>query len=116
MCVLALSVLVRDSFAARMAGILLTRDNDGDTQDSSATNHTSNGENRPTDSDVEKTATDGRKMTLAEAGALEHARASPNDDTPLYICFGDDDKDCPRNFSKAKKWYITLVVRWLNFA
>lgn len=89
------------------------------TQRSSASHHLNHNHDLPivsgTDKEVEKTAAGDVKLTLSEEAALEHARASPDDNKPLYICFARDDRDSPRNFSKARKWYISIFAAWLNF-
>lgn len=59
-----------------------------------------------TEQDMEKTASEDKKITLAEDAALTHARTFTKDRTPLHISFGPDDKDNPRNFSRARKWYM----------
>jgi hypothetical protein len=65
--------------------------------------------------DTEKTATGEKNLSLSAEQTLQHARTFPQDKTPLYICFGQNDKDNPRNFPKWKKWYISAFVAWLNF-
>jgi MFS family permease len=67
------------------------------------------------DVDTEKTATGEKTLSLSEEQTLQHARTFPQDKTPLYICFGQNDKETPRNFPKWKKWYISTFVAWLNF-
>lgn len=66
--------------------------------------------------DQERTLDGEKKITLSEQIALEHARAFPEDTTPLRICFAKDDKDNPRNWSRKWKWYLSLLVGWLNFS
>ncbi|KAI9039329.1 MFS transporter [Aspergillus affinis] len=51
---------------------------------------------------------------VSEEEALSHARARPNNALPLLLTFGDGDRDNPRAWSKARKWYITLFVSMLN--
>lgn len=67
----------------------------------------------PTDRDVEKNSP-AEKLILSEKQAIQHARASPNDRRPVYICFGPNDKDNPRCWSKRRKWYISAFASWLN--
>jgi len=56
---------------------------------------------------------DGR-LWLTEDEALARARANPNDTRPIYVIFGPHDRDNPRDWAKAKKWYITCFASWLN--
>lgn len=65
--------------------------------------------------DQERTLDGEKKITLSEQLALEHARIFPDDTTPLRICFAADDKDNPRNWSVGWKWYLSVLVAWLNF-
>ncbi|PWN43247.1 MFS general substrate transporter [Ceraceosorus guamensis] len=36
------------------------------------------------------------------------------DGTKIITFAGEDDKDNPRNWSRGKKWYLTLLCSWLN--
>lgn len=54
------------------------------------------------------------KTLLSEEQALERARQDPNDTEPIYITYGIDDHDNPRNWPKWKKWYITCFASFLN--
>ena len=56
---------------------------------------------------------DGR-LWLSEDEAYARAKANPNDTRPMYIIFSPDDKDNPRNWGMAKKWYITCFASSLN--
>lgn len=67
------------------------------------------------DVDIEKTASGDNRITLPEDAAFEHSRTFPEDRTQLRLCFSANDPDNPRNWSRAKKWYITLFVCWMNF-
>lgn len=60
--------------------------------------------------DIEK----DHKLVLTDDEALERARRNPQDTTPIYIVYSDNDKDNPRNWPKWKRWYITLFVNSLN--
>ena len=51
---------------------------------------------------------------LNENDALDWVRKNPNSDEPIYITYSADDKDNPRNWSKARKWYITVLVSMSN--
>lgn len=68
------------------------------------------------EADIVKTGYEEDKINLGEEAALEHVRTHTQDRTPLHICFEDGDKSNPRNFSKAKKWYITIFAAWMNFS
>lgn len=54
------------------------------------------------------------KIILSEAEAYERARAHPEEKKPLYVNFAPNDVDNPRNWTKAKKWYVTCFVCLLN--
>lgn len=56
---------------------------------------------------------DGR-LIAAEDEAYERARKEPQDNRPIYVIFSPTDRDNPRNWSKAKKWYITCFASLLN--
>lgn len=66
-----------------------------------------------TASPVHQEHADGR-LWLTEDQAYARALLHPNDTRPVYIIYAPDDKDNPRNWSMAKKWYITCFVSWLN--
>jgi len=51
---------------------------------------------------------------LNEKDALEWVRQNPSSNEPIYITYAPDDKDNPRNWSKARKWYITVLVSMSN--
>lgn len=57
---------------------------------------------------------DEGKVVLTEDEALERARRLPQDEEPIYLCYSVDDKDNPRNWSTAKRWYVTCLVCWFN--
>ncbi|KAK7525417.1 polyamine transporter [Phyllosticta citriasiana] len=54
------------------------------------------------------------RTLLSEIQALERAKRNPNDAEPIYITYGIDDHDNPRNWPKWKKWYITCFASMLN--
>ena len=56
----------------------------------------------------------GEPLQLTEYEIICRARTHPQDTTPVVLCFGEHDLDCPRNWSKARKWYITCFVSLLN--
>ena len=56
---------------------------------------------------------DGR-VIVSEEEAYARARSTPEDERPIYVVFAPDDRDNPRNWGKAKKWYITCFVSFLN--
>lgn len=67
--------------------------------------------------DVEKFTDSFREtssLVLSEDQALAKARSSPNDALPIVITYGLNDRDNPRNWPKWKKWYITILVSFLN--
>ncbi|KAJ5706566.1 hypothetical protein N7488_006367 [Penicillium malachiteum] len=67
--------------------------------------------------DVEKTSDSFREsssLVLSEEQALAKARNSPNEALPIFITFGVDDHDNPRNWPKWRKWYISIFVSMLN--
>lgn len=53
-------------------------------------------------------------LVLSDEQALAKARASPEDALPILITYGFNDQDNPRNWPKARKWYITCLVSMLN--
>jgi hypothetical protein len=42
------------------------------------------------------------------------SRKYPKDEEPIWVTFALDDKDNPRNWGAARKWYITCLVSMLN--
>lgn len=54
------------------------------------------------------------RLWLDEDETLLRARNNPEKDQAIYVNFGPDDRDNPRNWGKAKKWYITCFVSSLN--
>lgn len=54
------------------------------------------------------------RVWLDEDETLLKARNNADVDQPIYVTFGLNDRDNPRNWSKAKKWYITCFVSSLN--
>ena len=54
------------------------------------------------------------KLALSEQEALTQARAHPEETPPIYLCFGPEDNDNPRNWPKWRKWYISCFASWLN--
>lgn len=69
--------------------------------------------NNGTTSPTEIENIDGR-LWLTEDEAYARAKSHPNDTRPIYIIYAPDDKDNPRNWGYARKWYITCFVSWLN--
>lgn len=59
-------------------------------------------------------ANEHRQLSLSEYDAVCHIRIQPYDKTSIAIVFGPQDLDSPRNWSKARKWYITCLVSMLN--
>jgi hypothetical protein len=53
-------------------------------------------------------------LVVTEEAALARARANPDEALPLCITFSHGDRDNPRCWSKARKWYITMIVSMLN--
>ncbi|KAG9950859.1 MFS general substrate transporter, partial [Aureobasidium melanogenum] len=74
--------------------------------------------------DSERSSTSGRtpseienihsRLWLSEDEAYAHAKAHPDETREIFITFAPDDKDNPRNWSKAKRWYITCFASSLN--
>ncbi|KAG9897091.1 hypothetical protein KCU94_g10375, partial [Aureobasidium melanogenum] len=54
------------------------------------------------------------RLWLSEDEAYHHAKAHPDETREIFITFAPDDKDNPRNWSKAKRWYITCFASSLN--
>lgn len=54
------------------------------------------------------------KLFLSEEEAYLRAVERPNEVRPMYIIYGPDDKDNPRNWGKLRKWYITVLVSFTN--
>lgn len=55
-----------------------------------------------------------QKLALTEEDALAHRRNSPDDDESIYIIYGPDDKDNPRNWSIGRKYYVASFASALN--
>ncbi|KAF2474873.1 MFS general substrate transporter [Lindgomyces ingoldianus] len=53
-------------------------------------------------------------LVLSEFEVIRRVQALPHDNTPIILTFGPHDLDNPRNWSKARKWYITCFVSMLN--
>ncbi|KAJ5223245.1 hypothetical protein N7468_007787 [Penicillium chermesinum] len=53
-------------------------------------------------------------LVLSDEQALAKARESPHEALPILITYGFNDRDNPRNWPKARKWYITCFVSLLN--
>lgn len=53
-------------------------------------------------------------LVLSEFEIIGRVRARPTGTTPMILTFGPHDLDNPRNWSKARKWYITCFVSMLN--
>jgi hypothetical protein len=74
--------------------------------------------------DSEKSSVTGRtrseiedvnsRLWLSEDEAYHHAKAHPDETREIFITFSPNDKDNPRNWSKAQKWYITCFASSLN--
>jgi len=74
--------------------------------------------------DSEKSSISGRspseiedvnsRLWLSEDEAYHEAKTHPEGTREIFITFSHDDKDNPRNYSKAKKWYITCFASSLN--
>lgn len=54
------------------------------------------------------------KLFLCADEAYERAITNPQDTRPVYIIYGPNDKANPRNWGKARKWYITVLVSLAN--
>ncbi|KAG9521738.1 MFS general substrate transporter, partial [Aureobasidium melanogenum] len=54
------------------------------------------------------------RLWLSEDEAYHHAKEHPDETREIFITFAPDDKDNPRNWSKAKRWYITCFASSLN--
>lgn len=54
------------------------------------------------------------RLLLTDQEALARARQYPDRDEPIYIIFAPDDKENPRNWSYARKYYITTYTSLLN--
>lgn len=54
------------------------------------------------------------ELALSEEDALAQSRADPEGMLPIYLTFAKDDRDCPRNWAKWRKWYITCFASMLN--
>jgi hypothetical protein len=54
------------------------------------------------------------RLWLSEDEAYLHAKQYPDETREIFITFSPNDKDNPRNWSKAQKWYITCFASSLN--
>jgi hypothetical protein len=54
------------------------------------------------------------RLWLSEHDAYHEAKTHPDGTREIFIIFSPDDKDNPRNWSKAMKWYITCFASSLN--
>ena len=54
------------------------------------------------------------KLLLTDQAAITRKRRYPDNDETVYIVFAPDDKENPRNWGYARKWYITVFVSSLN--
>lgn len=54
------------------------------------------------------------KLILTEDEALAQRRRDPSKSEPIYIAFGPDDKDNPRNWGTARKYYVSSFASALN--
>jgi len=54
------------------------------------------------------------RLWLSEDEAYRHAKVHPDETREIFITFGPNDRDNPRNWSKAQKWYITCFASSLN--
>ena len=55
-------------------------------------------------------------LILSEEQALAKARSSPDEALPIIVTYALDDPDNPRHWGKAKKWWISIFVSFLNVA
>jgi hypothetical protein len=55
-----------------------------------------------------------KTLELSEDDIIARARTYPENQTPVTLIFSPRDVDNPRNWSKARKWYITFFVSTLN--
>ncbi|KAJ5524000.1 hypothetical protein N7494_010650 [Penicillium frequentans] len=53
-------------------------------------------------------------LVMNEEQAFAKARANPNEALPILVTYSSDDHDNPRNWSKLRKWYISIFVSMLN--
>jgi len=53
-------------------------------------------------------------LVMTEEQAFAKARANPNEALPILLTYSSDDIDNPRNWSKLRKWYISIFVSMLN--
>ena len=61
-----------------------------------------------------ETFRESSSLVLSEEQALAKARTAPNEALPILITYGFNDRDNPRNWPKARKWYITCLASLLN--
>lgn len=74
--------------------------------------------------DSERSSTSGRhpseienvnsRLWLSEDDAYAEAKSHPDETREIFVIFSPDDRDNPRNWSKARKWYITCFASSLN--
>ncbi|KAF2178637.1 MFS general substrate transporter [Zopfia rhizophila CBS 207.26] len=68
----------------------------------------------PTDSEHKFQGGRPHRLVLSEYEVIGRLRALPHDATPIVLTFGPRDLDNPRNWSTARKWYVTCFVSMLN--
>jgi hypothetical protein len=56
----------------------------------------------------------GQQLGLSEYEAICRVREYPHEKISIVLEFAQNDLDNPRNWSKARKWYITCFVSMLN--
>lgn len=96
-----------------MANVEQSTERDGYSSPGASAVHTSA---RPpvVTTDPEKSASTD-KLILSEEDTLHHARTFREEDSPIYITFGPDDAENPRNWSQAAKWWNTMFIAfWGN--
>ena len=54
------------------------------------------------------------RRALSETDALAYARTQPKEHLPIYLQFAPNDRENPRNWTKWRRWYITIFVSMLN--
>ena len=54
------------------------------------------------------------RLWLSEDEAYARAKSHPDETREIFITFSPNDRDNPRNWSKARKWYITCFASSLN--
>ncbi|KAI9738449.1 MAG: hypothetical protein M1818_005346 [Claussenomyces sp. TS43310] len=69
----------------------------------------------PTDEKVETSRKENAgRLFLTDEEALAVARGHHHDNEPIYVMFAPNDRDNPRNWGVARKYYITTFVSLLN--